>query len=713
MEFRIADTFTESLARLTGQEQKAVKTTAFDLQLDPSAPGMKFHRLDKARDPNFWSVRVNADIRLIVHRTEASLLLAYVDHHDDAYRWAERRKIERHPTTGAAQLVEIRERVEEIVIHQPVEVMAPVPAKPLLFHGIGDEALLGYGVPAEWLADVRAATEDTLFDLAVHLPQEAAEALLDLATGVKPSVPAVVPVTADPFSHPDAQRRFRVLTNVEELERALEFPWEKWTVFLHPAQRTYVERDYTGPARIAGSAGTGKTIVALHRAVHLARRHPDARVLLTTFSATLAGALRTKLSRLAGNEPVVCERIAVHSITGIAQALYAERFGEPAIAPDALVATLLKEAAGKAGGRFSEAFLKGEWSDVVDAWQLRTWEDYRDVARLGRKTRIGGKQREALWAIFEAVRAELDRRGLLTWPDVFGRLAAHFEAGAERPFAFAVIDEAQDMGVPAMRLLAALGNVRPDSLFFAGDLGQRIFQTPFSWKTLGIDVRGRSFTLRINYRTSHQIRSQADRLLPLSLTDVDGNVESRKGTISVFNGPPPRVEILGSVSEEAAGVATWIEARLKEGLLPQEIGVFVRSEGELDRASAAVERAGAQGVVLAEDVQTQAGRISISTMHLAKGLEFRAVAVMACDDEVLPLQERIESVSDESDLEEVYNTERHLLYVACTRARDQLLVTGVEPGSEFLGDLAASPQESNGAGPSTLVSAAGSRSINR
>jgi mRNA-degrading endonuclease RelE of RelBE toxin-antitoxin system len=258
VEFRIADTFTNSLARLNRQEQKAVKTTAFDLQLDPSAPGMKFHRLDKPRDLNFWSVRVSADIRLIVHRTEASLLLCYVDHHDAAYRWAERRKIERHPKTGAAQLVEIRERVEEVTIQQPVGVAppAPAPAKPLLFDGVSDEDLLSYGVPAEWLDAVRAATEDTLFDLTDHLPQEASEALLDLAIGVRPQVSAVTPVEADPFIHPDALRRFRVLTNVEELERALEYPWEKWTVFLHPAQRAYVERDYSGPARMKMSAPT-------------------------------------------------------------------------------------------------------------------------------------------------------------------------------------------------------------------------------------------------------------------------------------------------------------------------------------------------------------------------------------------------------------------------------------------------------------------------
>lgn len=687
MDFLIADTFTAGLARLNGQEQKAVKTTAFDLQIDPAAPGMRFHRLDKAKDPGFWSVRVNADIRLIVHRSEKSLLLCYVGHHDDAYRWAERRKIERHPSTGAAQLVEIRERIEEVVAPRQEAAPAPAPPKPLLFAHVSDDDLLGYGVPTEWLADVRAATEDSLFDVSRHLPQEAAEALLDLATGVKPAAAAAAPVEADPFSHPDAQRRFRVLANAEELARALEYPWEKWTVFLHPAQRTFVERRNGGPARVAGSAGTGKTIVALHRAAHLARRHPDARVLLTTFSSTLANALRAKLARLVGNEPGVAERIAVQSIGGIAGALYAELFGAPRIAAPALVASLLAEAAGAAGGqRFSETFLTGEWREVVDAWQLRTWEAYRDVARLGRKTRIGGKQREVLWAIFARVREQLDRRGLVTHADVFASVAEHCAGGPARSRS----SSSTRRRTWACRRCASWrrwGGRGRTACSSPGDLGQRIFQVPFSWKALGIDVRGRSNTLRINYRTSHQIRAQADRLLPQSLADVNGNVESRKGTISVFDGPPPRIELFADANAEAAAVGRWIGERLNEGVLAHELGVFVRSDGQVARALAAVREAGAEPVVLDDDVETEPGRVSVSTMHRAKGLEFRAVVVMACDEEVLPLQERIETVADESDLEEVYTTERHLLYVACTRARDQLLVSGIEPASEFLGDL--------------------------
>lgn len=417
MHFRIADTFTDSLARLTGEEQKLVKTTAFDLQLNPASPGMQFHKLDKAKDKRFWSVRVGGDLRLIVHREEDSLLLCYVGRHDPAYHWAERRRLETHPRTGAAQFVEVRELVEEIVIPSSRKAEETAVSRTPLFVGVADEALLGYGVPAEWLDDVQKANEDALLALVEHLPAEAGEALLQLATGGTPYA-TQDPATAEllkvaepagkyftnPFDHPDAQRRFRVINNVEELERALAYPWEKWTIFLHPEQRHWVEREYSGPTRVSESAGTGKTIVALHRAVFLARVNPDARVLLTTFSEALANALHTRIRRLIHNEP---------------------------------------------------------------------------------------------------------------------RLA--------------------------------------------------------------------------------------DRLLGPELSDVDGNAEKREGTVSVFNGQPPTIQVLGGVEDEIHTVGAWLRNLGKEGVMPHEMGVFVRSAAEMERA--------------------------------------------------------------------------------CTRARDRLLVTGVEPASEFLDDL--------------------------
>ena len=688
MEFRIADTFTDSLANLTGDEQKAVKTTAFDLQINPANPGMQFHKLDKAKDKNFWSVRVSRDIRLIVHKTESSLLLCYVDHHDNAYQWAERRKLATHPKTGAAQLVEIRETIKEVTVPKYVEEEEPVQSKLPLFTDIPEEDLLNYGIPEEWMGAVREANEDSILELVDHLPQEAAEALLELATGGIPQLPEVATVGTDPFDHPDAQRRFRVMGNVEELERALEYPWEKWTIFLHPAQQQLVEKEYGGAARVSGSAGTGKTIVALHRAVFLASKYPDTRVLLTTFSETLANSLRTRLRRLISNEPRIGERLEVHALGAIGKRLYELNCGRPQIASQEVTKELIKEASRLVGEhKFSTHFLMTEWEQVVDAWQLDTWETYRDVRRLGRKIRLPEKQRVVLWSIFESVRAGLKDKELVTYSDLFSQLAAKLENASNPPFEFVVIDEAQDVSVAQLRFLSALGADQTNRLFFAGDLGQRIFQQPFSWLALGVDIRGRSRTLRINYRTSHQIRMQADRLLGPELSDVDGNTEERRGTVSVFNGPKPSIKVFDSPDEEIASVSKWISDLIADELLPHEIGVFVRSNAELDRSRKAVENAKVPYKVLDEKVETTSGNISISTMHLAKGLEFRAVVVMACDDEVIPLQERIETVSDDTDLEEVYNTERHLLYVACTRARDYLLVTSVDPASEFLDDL--------------------------
>jgi mRNA-degrading endonuclease RelE of RelBE toxin-antitoxin system len=700
-QFRIADTFTDSLGRLTGEEQKAVKTTAFDLQMNPAHPGLQFHKLEKAKDHNFWSIRVSRDVRLIVHKSGNSLLICYVGHHDDAYQWAERRKLETHPKTGAAQFVEIRQRVQEITV--PTYAPSELQLKPPLFADMTDDELLGYGVPPEWLADVRTANEGTLLSLADHLPKEAAEALLDLATGSTPHIlmPAVLDlhvqreteadvthVLTESFDHPDAQRRFRLINNLEELEEALDYPWEKWAVFLHPAQRELVEREYGGPARVSGSAGTGKTIVAIHRVAYLARKNPEARLLLTTFSDPLSNALRSKLRLLIGSTPKLGDRIEIHAMNSIGKRLYEANMGKIKFPGTKTIPELIQNAAQESSeNKFSLPFLIMEWEQVVDAWQLDTWESYRDVMRLGRKTRLKEPQRAIVWSIFERVKSALKSRELITRSEMFTQLATFYSTNVSVPFDFLVVDEAQDLSVAQLRLLAALGKYRSDALFFAGDSGQRIFQQPFSWKALGVDVRGRSTTLKVNYRTSHQIRMQADRLLEPEVTDVDGNTEERKATASLFNGPPPTIQTLDSIEQESRTVSDWLEGRTNEGILPHEIAIFVRSSAELKRATAAAEGANIPFKVLDENVETLHGKMSISTMHLAKGLEFRVVVVMACDDEIIPLQERIEMVADASDLEEVYNTERNLLYVACTRARDRLMITSVAPASEFLDDL--------------------------
>jgi len=695
MEFRIADTFTDALARLPAQDQKAAKTSAFDLQMDPSAPGLQFHRIDKSKDRNFWSIRVNRDIRIIVHKTEASLLLAYVDHHDEAYAWAERRRIEAHPKTGAVQIVEVRERVEEMAprfhFDRPVP---PVPTKPAtappLFARLSRDDLLSTGVPEDWIADVLEANEEKFFEIAPHLPAEAAEALLQYAAvGV---LPKPEPAQAeDPYSHPDALRRFRTVENLDELRQALDAPWEKWAVFLHPSQRQIVDRDFAGPARVAGSAGTGKTVVALHRAVRLAQSAPDARVLLTTFSEPLARALGRKARFLTGESAAVVPRLHVTSLPELASELFQLAFGrKPQIASQELVRSALAKAAEAVGDpKTNMRFIHSEWTHVIEAWQVADAESYSQIPRLGRRNRMGSKQRDRIWPVFAGARQSLGERGLITPAQIFAQVSAHYAGRADKPFTHIVVDEAQDLGVPELRLLAAIAPEGGDSLFFAGDLGQRIFQQPFSWKSLGVDLRGRSTVLKVNYRTSHQIRRAADRLLPSNVRDVDGLEEDRKATVSVFDGPEPMVRHYPTEQAEAGGIAAFLTDRCGAGLSPSDIGVFVRSRAELPRAWLVAKIAGFEARELTERGDEGPERaLAIGTMHLAKGLEFKAVVVMACDDEIIPSKSRIDAVADEVELEDVYETERQLLYVSCTRARDRLLITATEPGSEFLSDLA-------------------------
>ena len=684
MSFLIAESFMTSFARLSGAEQKAVKAAVFDLQMGGAGTGMQLHRIDRSKDIDFWSARVSQDVRLILHKRGGSTLIAYVGHHDDAYAWAERRRIEAHPKTGAIQIVEVRERVEEVARPDtldfvfPEAVPASRPAEPQLFAGLDDDVLLSVGVPADWIADVRAATEDGFFALAGHLPAESAEALLEYATSGRLPARAPVEATADPFTHPDALRRIRPIADQEELEQALAFPWEKWGVFLHPSQRELVNRCFNGPARVAGSAGTGKTIVAIHRAVRLARENPQARVLLASFSDPLAEAMAKKLLVLAPETGGIVPRITTTSFRGIAEQMFQLTHGaRPRIAQEAWIRDRLAEAAQRTGLKgFSDRFLLSEWTNVIDAWSVRDFDVYATVQRMGRKSRLGPNQRERLWPVFEAVWKALAAERYLTWAQVFTELADTLRAKPAQTFEHILLDEAQDLAPAELRFFAALAPKVPDGLFLAGDMGQRIFQHPFSWASLGVDVRGRSYTLKVCYRTSQQIRKAADGLLPTILREVDGGEDERRGIVSVFDGPPPEIAIFASTAVEAEKVSETIKGWIAAGIVPAEIGVFVRTPGLVQRARNAL--AGITGE----------SAITTTSMSLAKGLEFRAVVVMACDEGVLPLDERVADAADEAELDDIYETERRLLYVACTRAREHLLLTSVTPGSEYLQDLA-------------------------
>lgn len=680
MNFIIANTFINSLTKLGLQAQTLVKQAAFEFQLAPANPGFKLHRIERAADKNFWSARVNNDLRIVIYRDNENMVLCYVAHHEDAYRWGQKRRFEVNSYTHAAQIVELNERTEEIIKYVQRE-------KTLLFGHYDSDYLSALGVPEEWLDAVCNVSEENFDRLLASLPQEAAERLFKIACGE--SVPRPVTITDTPFVHPDAQRRFRVIDNQQELRQALEYPWEQWIVFLHPTQRSVVGRYYKGSARVSGAAGTGKSVVALHRAAHLARSTPEGRVLLTTYSKTLAARLSHNADLLLGVDSPERTRIDIVHLHKLARDWWVNTFKRKfAFINTKRFNELLEAAIAKAGvAEFYPPFIKAEWEALINFWGINDEETYLRTSRKGRGTRLIARQRRVIWRVFAEFLAVLEEKHYMTWERLCFRVAAEF-AKRSPPYRHVIVDEAQDFGPAEFRLLRTLVTPGDDDLFLCGDAGQRIYQRRFAWKTAGIDIRGRATRLTVNYRTTEQIRRFADTLLPAALDEEgEGKLETR-ASISLLKGPSPEVNGYADVSEEVAGVAQRLRELMESGFTPRDIAIFCRSDNRLkERAEPALQQCGLTGHYLSDDASLPDAHISLGSMHRAKGLEFKIVIVMGCDDAMLPRASVLSEMVDEADRVVFIEQDRQLLYVACTRARERLFVTYSGKPSQFLQTL--------------------------
>ncbi len=681
MKVIISKTLNDSLIRLDAQSQAAAKQAVFDYQVDPARPGLQKHRIDNTKDKGFWSLRVTRDIRLIIHEQGDVGVVCYVDHHDAAYKWAERRRLEVHPQTGAAQFVAIDERVEEVV----KRIIREVEEEPPLFKKYEKDYLLDLGVPVQWLDHVRIVGKsklDTLIDL---LPEEAVERLFELAEG-RP-VPRPVKVdTKDPFAHPDAQRRFRIIDSAEELKLALAAPWEKWIVFLHPSQRAAVEKQYAGPAKVSGGAGTGKTVVAMHRAAHLLRANPKARVLLTTFSTTLASRLQQSTELLLPPGSAERERLTIVNLHKLARDVWTRvnKRNLKILEADVLKRHIDQALRGAATQNLSHKFLKGEWEVVVQPNGVKTWEQYKSVPRTGRGVPLGAKQRKAVWGVLERVVQSVSMSGFLTWDRVCHEVAEHVRHSTKEQFDHVIADEVQDFGLADLMLLRALAAEGTNDLFLCGDIGQRIFKGRSPWIAAGIETRGRSTKLRLNYRTTEQIQRLADRFLGGKVQDNDGDTEERD-TLSLLNGPEPEVAGYDSSGDEAQALSEWVLKLTNEGFQHRDIAIFARSEalvGEL--AENALESISVPWASLKDEDALAQGAVAVGTMHRAKGLEFKAVAMVGCNKATLPSPAALKDLDDPADLDSAKEQERNLLYVACSRARERLLLSYSGQPSEFI-----------------------------
>lgn len=673
--------FNKSLARLTRQEQDQVNRSVIQFLQAPDAAGARLHALD-TREKRFHSISVGMDLRIIVLRDGPHFALMHVDHHDRAYRWAERRRVETHEVTGSAQIVEF----EEVVREEIVTVRRAVAAPPL-FAGESDPYLLSLGVPRVYLPAVRAVTDDDgLIALVDRLPEEAWEALTALANGERPAPARVAAPSESPFETEDARRRFWVATEEAVLRRALERPWDEWLVFLHPSQRDAVERNFNGPARVSGSAGTGKSVVAMHRAARLAEASGGGRVLLTTYSPALAARLARGMDALLGADSPARGRVAVSTLFDQAERLLraAGRAFTPAD-PARIAGMLEAHRGGVDPAAHSPAFLLNEWRAVIDHQGVRDWTTYRDLRRMGRGAPLSPRRRQEIWPVFEATRAAMDAAGLMTEGDVCGAAHDLLCGAGGAPFRHLVVDEAQDLGPRELAFASVLAAQGPRAQFYVGDAGQQIQRYPFSWTSVGVHVRGRSRRLRVNYRTSEQIRRFADRLLPAAIEELGGDEESR-AAVSVLRGPAPEVIACADDAGQGEALRRWIAAARARGVAPAEIAVLARSDALAQALAAGALAALALGAAPLADPAPPEGAAYLGALADAKGLEFRCVALIGADAGRLPLAQALAAEESEEGRSLAAARERHLLYVGCTRARESLaLIHGAAP-SPFLAE---------------------------
>lgn len=710
----LADDFLTAYARIPRGAQKKVAEFTRKFRENPTSSAINYEKLASMRDPRLRSVRVGIDYRAIVLAPEQGnvYVLLWVDHHDEAYTWAKDRRVEVHPETGALQV--FRSAEEAVASIDQARATVPKGTKPPSgrFAEFDDRTLVAAGIPAALLPAVRAVyTDGDLEALSPHLPPEAAEVLTGLAAGFsldealeqvlgEPTVEAPKTIDTDDLAaaldRPHSGRRFRVMDADFDLEAALSFPLDRWRVFLHPTQKSLVSRDYKGPMRVLGGAGTGKTVVAMHRAVWLARHRlgEHETLLFTAFNKNLARDIRDQLTKLATDEEL--RRIRVDNIDGLAAEILKESGERARLARGSQARDLLDEAVNVYGdGPWDASFYASEWRDVVQAQAIRKESEYLRARRIGRGTRLTKMDRKKVWQVFAYYQEQLLDQGLMEAQEM--RRVARKWLESKSPagrFAAVVVDETQDMGPEALTLIRALaGPEHANDLFLVGDAHQRIYDRGASLSSCGINVRGRrSRRLRVNYRTTDAIRRFALRALEgEQYDDLDEGQDDLKGHVSLRFGPAPVVRTFDSTAEERAFLVQEIGRRISDGVSPEDICVTARTHEWLESVYGPALRS--SGIPFTEIGATGASStgVRLATMHRVKGLEFPIMFVAGVNRGIVPLETAELTGSDKVIAAAARKRERCLLYVATSRARDELYVTASGVPSEFLSTRLSAP----------------------
>lgn len=638
-----------------------------------------------ANNPAFrWLPLEGATGSVVVVSPSGDVQLAvWVGERLEAERWVQRRRVEVHPQLGSLQVFE--------VVDRPAD-----PTSASLFAAIDDDELQLCGVPRLLLPAVRSLEDrDALAAFASFLPAEAADTLFAIADGQAPEdarreaglrAPKGAVDTRDfdvALSHQASRRTFAELDDAR-FEEMLTAPIEEWRLFLHPSQSKVVRTRAKGPVRVLGGAGTGKTVALLHRAAYLLRHvlSPDEPILITTFTRTMARELENDLARLLSPE----EMKRVHASTlhqWCASHLRTKGKRLSVVSPKDKKALWETAIAEHSTGDRPAQFYTDEWDLVVQAQGVQTRSAYFQARRHGRGTRLNRRGRAAVWKVFEAYRAGLEASGKVEWPDLIRITREELDAAPAKPFRSVLVDEVQDFGQAELELLRALVPKAPADMFLVGDAHQRIYQLGCSFGTCGIHVRGRSHRLKVNYRTTERIQQFALSVLDgVDVDDLDGGTDHLRGYHSLRLGNAPEVRVYSTSDEEKRQVVRQVQGWLDAGMSPAEIVVGARTGWILGGYKKALLEAGLSVFDLGGRGDAPADAVRLSTMHRLKGTEFSHVLLAGVQAGVVPLA--LSGQSDAAAVEDHEKAERCLLYVAATRARDVLIVTGSGAQCGFL-----------------------------
>lgn len=699
----ISSEFFSSVLKLPKtQQEKAVKFMELFRQ-DPQSPGINYETIQAARDKNLRSVRIDQAYRAIVLAPERGdvYILLWADRHDDAYEWACNKVLKINPENGVLQVLESQYIDEANQIQQSSDSKA----KAGLFDEIRDKHLVRLGVPEELVPLVRQIEFAAEVDgVKQKLPDEAYEALAMLADGVNlEEVLSVYDINlhdetpkidvddfASALDTPDSKRRFLLASDDEALQSMLDAPLEKWRVFLHPQQRKLINRDWNGPVRVLGGAGTGKTVVAMHRAKWLAEKalnSGDSGILFTTFTKNLAIDIEQNLKAICS--PEVMRKIEVINLDAWVKRFLAKQ-GYPIkfVFQDQHEQNLIWEKAlvlKPDEPELPDSFFHEEWKKVIQPQNVSSLEAYSKARRLGRGMQLNRAMRKAVWPVFENYRLGLNDAGLKETEDAYRDAVTLIDSKSiQLPYTAVIVDEAQDFGLNAFRLIRKIVQEDKNDVFIVGDAHQRIYGGKVILGQCGIKVTGRSKKLRINYRTTEQIRSWAVSLLSgIAFDDLDDGVDEQVGYRSLMTGPTPIIEKFNTAKDEAE----YIIKSLKE-LTDQEQAkacIVVRRNIDIDRFIAALVDACISYYQIEQnthDSSSQSG-VRIATMHRVKGLEFDYMYVASINEGVMPLN--VVDSDDPTIIREHEQKERSLLYVAITRAKRFCSITSFGKPSSFIG----------------------------